>query len=341
MRKTKHLVDIIGGIGFFCAVFWIVQGQGASYLLTEVLPRQIGSVIEKTSELVVGLDAFSGKAVLGIDDVEFQEKYAIGTNGTTEVSADVLELIQDFAYLKQTYYTIDSRTDLLETDIAADKALSMDFTIEPTLDEPKILIFHTHINEDFVDSNMELGYEEGIYGVGEELARILEEEYGIGVLHHDGVYDAVHGVRQVTGAYERMEPDIYEILAENPSIEVCIDMHRDGVAEETHLVTEIDGESVAKLMLFDGMCRLNGEAIEGLDNPFVEENLAFSLQMQLAADEKYPGLMRKIYLNPYRFSLHMMPRSILIEAGAQTNTKAEMKAAMAPLAEILAEVLLE
>ena len=37
----------------------------------------------------------------------------------------------------------------------------------------------------------------------------------------------------------------------------------------------------------------------------------------------------------------MMPRSTLIEVGAQTNTKEEIHNAMEPLAEILASVILE
>ncbi len=338
MGKTKHLADILGGIAFLCAFLLVLQFRGASLLLSEVLPRTMGKVVAEEPLVATAVEEVPTLSYLGMDDIEFREKYNIGTK-EMEVSAEVLEKIQDFSYLKQNYYTIDSRTQLLEGDVSANTALSMDFSVEATMDEPKILIFHTHINEDFADSDMSLGYEEGIYGVGEELKRILEEEYGIAVLHHDGVYDAVNGIRQVTGAYERMEPDIRRILEENPSIEVCIDMHRDGVGDDVHLVTEIDGEETAQLMLFDGLCRLHGEDLTNLENPFLAENLAFSLQMQLAAESKYPDLMRKIYLNPYRFSLHMMPRSILVEAGAQTNTKAEMLRAMPPLAEMLAEVL--
>ena len=54
-----------------------------------------------------------------------------------------------------------------------------------------------------------------------------------------------------------------------------------------------------------------------------------------------PDFARKIYLNAYRFSLHMLPRSTLVEVGAQTNTKEEALRAMKPLAEILAKTLLE
>lgn len=43
--------------------------------------------------------------------------------------------------------------------------------------------------------------------------------------------------------YQLAEPQIQNILAENPSIEVVIDLHRDGVAEGTHLVTEINGQA--------------------------------------------------------------------------------------------------
>ena len=136
-----------------------------------------------------------------------------------------------------------------------------------------------------------------------------------------------------------------QILAENPSIEVVIDLHRDGVADTTRLATNINGVDMAQVMFFNGLCRLNKngttQAISGLENPYLKENLAFSLQMKKAADALYPGFSRKIYLNAYRFSLHMLPRSTLIEVGAQTNTKAEIWNAMEPLAKTLASVLTE
>ena len=41
----------------------------------------------------------------------------------------------------------------------------------------------------------------------------------------------------------------------NPTIEVAIDLHRDGVAEGTHLVTEVNGKPTAKIMYFNGLSR--------------------------------------------------------------------------------------
>ena len=81
--------------------------------------------------------------------------------------------------------------------------------------------------------------------------------------------------------------------------------------------------------------------IDYLYNPYIQDNLAFSLQMQLASERMYPGFARHIYLRAYRYNLHLLPKSLLIEAGAQTNTVEEMKNAMEVVADTLCEVILE
>ncbi|MBS4959544.1 MAG: stage II sporulation protein P [Clostridiales bacterium] len=251
--------------------------------------------------------------------------------------------VQDKSYVKNKYYIIDRRTDLTENLIDIPGYLSKDFALDSAVKEPQVLIFHTHSCEGFVDSDMSKGMEEGIYGAGERLKQLLKEKYGINAIHHNGQYDVVNGKNSILGAYERMEPDIQQILKENPSIQVVIDMHRDGVAEDTKLVTEVNGKPCAQIMFFNGICQLYQDGVvqplTDLPNPYVKDNLAFSFQMKAAADELYPGFARKIYVNAYRYSLHMRPRSTLIEVGAQTNTKEEIWNAMEPLADILATVL--
>ena len=134
--------------------------------------------------------------------------------------------------------------------------------------------------------------------------------------------------------------DFEKILAENPSIEVIIDLHRDGVSEGTHLVKEIGGRQTAQFMFFNGISFLNSTGpIAYLENPYIEQNLAFSFQMKLAADCYYPGFCRNIYMKGLRYNMHYRPKSLLIEVGAQTNTVEEAMNAAEPLAQILAEVL--
>ena len=76
-----------------------------------------------------------------------------------------------------------------------------------------------------------------------------------------------------------------------------------------------------------------------LQNPYLEDNLALSLQLQIAAAEKYPDFTRRIYLKGYRYNMNYCPTSLLVEVGAQNNSLQEAKNAMEPLADILAEVL--
>ena len=96
-------------------------------------------------------------------------------------------------------------------------------------------------------------------------------------------------------------------------------------------------------MFFNGICRLNKngalQSIQSLPNQYITDNLAFSFNMQLVANKLYPGFTRRIYINAYRYSLHMLPKSLLIEVGAQTNTKEEVLNSMDILAEILADVI--
>ena len=79
--------------------------------------------------------------------------------------------------------------------------------------------------------------------------------------------------------------------------------------------------------------------IDYLFNPNLKENLAFSFQLKKVAEEYYPGLTRKNYINAYRYNMHLRGRTTLIELGAQNNTVEEVMNACDPIAHILYMVL--
>lgn len=251
-----------------------------------------------------------------------------------------IEKLRDFDYLLSNFYTVDSATMIGPDQLNADDLLSRSMKIEKQGDAPKILIFHTHSQEAFIDS-VEGDTDTTIVGMGKLLAERLNA-LGIPTLHHPGVYDLINGQLDRSAAYEYAEAGVRPILEEHPSIEVVIDLHRDGVGEDTHLVTEVNGKPTAQIMFFNGLSRTkdNGD-IAYLPNPYIQDNLAFSLQMKLAAEQMYPGFTRRIFLRGYRYSLHMRPKSLLIEAGAQTNTVEEMRNAMELLAVTLQKVIVE
>ena len=243
--------------------------------------------------------------------------------------------LQDFDYLRQNFYQIDNSTTAGSDLLNVEKLLGKDVTLQSDVEGPQILIYHTHSQERYKDS-IPGDKSTSIVAVGEYLAQLLSEQYGIEVLHHKGEYDVVDHAK----AYSTAKPAIEKILKENPTIEVVIDLHRDGVAEGTHLVTEINGKPTAQIMFFNGLSRTTAQGqLSYLDNPYIEDNLAISFQMQLASEEYFPDLARRIYLKGYRYNMHLCPKSMLIEVGAQTNSFEEARNAMEPLAILLAKVL--
>lgn len=240
----------------------------------------------------------------------------------------------NFRFLMNQFYVVDSSTACDESVFLPQTLLDKDLTMDVTGDEPKILIYHTHSQESFADSTPGDVYGT-VIGLGNTLADILQNQYGVAVYHDVGTYDVIDGQIDRSEAYAMALPVVEEILAAYPSIKVVIDLHRDGVNENTHLVTTINGKPTAKIMFFNGLCR-NAAGTDGyMQNPYLEDNLAFSLKMQLKAAEKYPDFTRRIYLRSYRFNMHVAPRTLLVECGAQTNTVEEVQNAMAPLADIL------
>ncbi|HIQ73399.1 MAG TPA: stage II sporulation protein P [Candidatus Cottocaccamicrobium excrementipullorum] len=245
-----------------------------------------------------------------------------------------LAQLEDYDFLMSHFYSVHTSTTAGRDLMNARELLSRDFRLDKTQEGPQILIYHTHAQEAFADSKEG----ENIVAVGSYLQELLEEK-GFSVIHDQSVYDVRNGKLDRSQAYTYALEGITKILEENPGIQVVIDLHRDGVAEGTRLVTEINGKETARIMFFNGLSQTPDGPIPYLENPNREGNLAFSLQLQLKAEAYYPGFARKIYLKGLRYNLHVRPASCLVEVGAQTSTYQEARNAMEPLAEIFSMVL--
>lgn len=247
--------------------------------------------------------------------------------------------LENYSFLLGNFYTVTNATELTSAILKPKAFLEKDLSLKKKDGMAQILIFHTHSQEGFADS-IPGNTSTTIVGVGDYLAAILHDKYGYNVYHDTTVYDLVNGKLDRSAAYTYAEENVAKILKENPGIEVVIDLHRDGVDENVRLVTDINGKHTAKIMFFNGLSysKINKD-IAYLPNPNRDANLAMSLQMQLLGNAYYPGFLRKIYINSYRYVLHLKERSMLIEAGAQNNTVAEVKNAMEPLADILDKLL--
>lgn len=193
-------------------------------------------------------------------------------------------------------------------------------------DGPAVLIVHTHSSEAYT---MEAGFEYpesdalrtlderySVVRVGDEIADILTEA-GISVLHDTQPNDYPN----YNGAYERMRQTIEGYLAEYPSIQMVLDVHRDAAEDAdgnpVALTAEVNGEACAELMLVVGTDE------GGLTHPDWQENLANALKVQALLNRSAPGLCRNLDLRTERFNQHETPGSLLVEVGASGNTLAE------------------
>lgn len=260
-----------------------------------------------------------------------------GTGVEAEAGAEIMAQLQDYDFLVRHFYSVHASTTADRELVQANQLLHTDLKLQQDSSVPQILIYHTHTQETYADFGP-AHPKANVVENGRYLTELLEAK-GWNVIHDTRTYDMQEGKLDRNRAYTYALEGITGILQEHPTIEVLLDLHRDGVRDGLRLVTEINGKPTANIMFFQGMSRTPDGSIEYLPNPYLKENLAFSFQMQLAARKQYPELMRKIYLKGLRYNLHLRPRSALIEVGAQTNTGEEARNAMEPLAELLDRVL--
>ena len=317
------------------------EGEPASFREILLAEAEEGALLEEENPSYINTEDARGQSLEELLRAENEAAMQMRQSGTvrdflphTQQAQIDLEQLGTYENLVKEFYTIDANTMAGSDQLNVENLLSRDMTLSTESEGPQILIYHTHSQEAFADSV--LGDQStSIVGVGDRLAEILREQYGYNVLHHTARYDTVRD-----DAYAESLPAIEQLLAENPSIQVVIDLHRDSVAEETRLVMDLDGRPTARFMFFNGLSRTRKTGnIAYLYNENQDANLAFSFQMQLKAAEYYPGLTRKIYLKGYRYNMHLRPQSLLIELGAQNNTVEEAMNACDPLAHILDMVL--
>lgn len=278
----------------------------------------------------------------GMSDSEsgqLDQSGALSSGETREVLSNaVAQLSQSGNFLNE-YFIVDPDTTLLESEVPADELLNKNMKIAGDAGAPQILIYHTHATEGYADSSDD-DVSTTVIGVGDYLEELLTEKYGYNVLHVEEKYDLVEGQLERSRAYNYACDDLEQILAENPSIEVIIDLHRDGVDEDRRLVTDVDGNSTAQIMFFTGLCRTNDSGeLTSTPNAYIQDNLAFAAQLEALGDAYYPGYVRGVYVKGYRYNLHLRPKSLLLEVGAQTNTVDEAMNAMVPFADILNKLL--
>lgn len=198
----------------------------------------------------------------------------------------------------------------------------------------KILIYHTHTSESYKseeDYEMYLKYRTlnekyNVIEIGNYLKQLLEEK-NFTVKHDISYYD----LPSTIGAYRRAKIGAKKILEENADINLVIDLHRDAYTEEEHVAPtiELNGKKTAYLRLVVGIDEKNENWMN---------NLKMAIQIQKVADEKYPGLFKKILVREESYHSEVAEYGILLEVGENCNTIEEAKNSIEIFAQILENV---
>lgn len=191
---------------------------------------------------------------------------------------------------------------------------------------PLVAIYHAHTSESYAPGESHARGEAGeIVQVGEAFKEALAER-GVGAIHSV----TVHDYPVFKDAFDNARETITEQLAQNASVKMVFDLHRDGLPPEmdsSAITATVNGEKVAKI----------GFVVGDEDNPHVAENLAFAENLAAKLNELHPGVCRGVKVQHGSFNLQVCPQAVAVFIGSYPqNTLEEAERAAALLADAVA-----
>ena len=308
--------------------FWQRLLLGDSALLAQWAAESAGQAQGEKPEETAPEEAEEEQNLQAVTPDKIQEK-TISGSGSGYVNAQGISLF--------------NRTEkTVELEAVAKGGSSLSF--QKAEAGPQVLIMHTHGTESYARDGTEPYTETGvarttdtsynIIRVGDEIARIFEE-MGLNVIHDRELYD----YPSYNDAYDKARAGIEAHLAQYPTIQMVLDVHRDALVGTDGTVykpvLQIDGVKTAQVML------LVGTDDAGASFPDWGEHLALAMQIQQQMNSLWPGLARPITLRTARFNQQLTKGSLLVEVGGHGNSLEEALAGARLFARSAAKVLLE
>jgi stage II sporulation protein P len=191
-------------------------------------------------------------------------------------------------------------------------------------DRADVVIYHSHSDESYIpgDGTESTRGKGGIYAVGAGLAAGLHQA-GMSVVQRPENHNP-----HDNGSYIRSRRTAMDALMKHQPAAV-FDVHRDAAPGQEYAFT-VEGRPVSRVMI-----------VIGGANPTHEANLAFARLIKEKADERYPGLVRGIYVGVGNYNQDTYSRNILLEVGSQETPRAEAEAGAALMGAAIAPALQE
>lgn len=207
--------------------------------------------------------------------------------------------------------------------------------LKKTLDtsKPEILIYHSHTTESYDPYGPDnINPTENVCAVGDELAKDLQDDYGISVIHDK----TIHNATDYDGSYVRSSKTVAKYLQQYGDFKMIIDIHRDSLDSKKPDTITINGENVARFMFVMSLA----------NNPHSAKNMALVNSLVNIANTEFKGLMCSKNIDTYQhgnnsFNQSMSNNAFLLEVGCDKNSLDEAKGTAKYIARILAQQLNE
>lgn len=183
--------------------------------------------------------------------------------------------------------------------------------------QPLIAIYHTHTDESYIptDGKPSVTGQGTIMLVGDTFDQRLRE-LGFQTEHDKTLHDP-----HDANAYQRSRRTFMKLLTKQPN--ALFDLHRDS-APLTIYKTTINGQDVAKILL-----------VVGRQNQNRTTTMEYAKAIKGAADAKYKGLIRGIFIAHGNYNQDLNPKSMLVEVGTQYNTREAAEKSIALFADVV------
>lgn len=213
-------------------------------------------------------------------------------NGTAIAEKIGLESMPDVSWLD----TGAAQAVFAQTSVAASSS--------DTDNRKLIAMYVTHSDESYIpsDGTESIEGQGGIYDVAREFRDALQAQ-GIDVILDESTH-----LPHDSGAYRRSRQTAERLLQKQP--DAIIDIHRDGIPDQSEYTCTIDGENASQVRLLVGKSNQNSSV-----------NREFAKQIKAVADKKYPGLIKDIFIGKGNYNQDLSPNAILLEFGTHTISK--------------------
>mgnify|MGYP003937834573 CR=1 FL=1 len=309
---------------------WILK-QGFPVLMYEQEGRALspGEVFKKIVLDLTEIDVEDPRTLIGsqlnfLIDMEKEETDSQGMEPYLEENSEIME--KDGESMAVSNSSPGNAADTAEgvlNENSSKKQMSAG-------DNPLVGIYNTHSSETYMATDgvkHKNGKNGGVVRVAEVLENCLKNKYGIPVVRSAKIHD----YPDWSLSYSKSKETAKNMLAQHPSIQILLDIHRDAGLSRKKIVN-INGKDAAQILLIVG-------SNKRLSHPNWEKNKEFAQIINKKMNEMYPGLSRGVRVQSGRYNQHLHPHAVLVEIGSVKNSLKEAEYSAELFAGVINEVL--